>query len=259
MTLVITDEDIELFDKLAELQFIKELNQYYILSSPYRIKIMIDTDSFKEIEWFIDKIKALGLEKRASYYLFLDISLLLGSLFDQDALYQSLMIEFNNNSYLAEAERIDYFYQSISNYMQNVVGENKKLLKKAVEELGQLEVLRMKEDNFDSDMFMVLKRFYPEKIANIELEYCHHFIEWGKTYAQNNYDLTNSNHWATYIILMFYLGQHFDEDPFLTWFDWTSRLDEIRQNQFSFKLLSEQLMMIWNLNEKEENNHVNYS
>lgn len=259
MTLIISSQDEAMFEKLAEQRFIKELYQFCDSSSPNWVKIMGNESISNTFDWFIDNIKTMELENRASYFLYLGTSLLLGGLFSEDIQYQGLMEDFNENIYRSESMRIEKLYQSVTNYEQNVIGTNKEFLLRAVEELGQLEVLRLNEEHFDLDMFMVLKRFYPEKTAYIQPQYYHNLIEWGKNRAQYDYALEHPNQWAIYIMLMFYLGQYFDDDPFLTWFDWTERLKEINQNQFNFKALSKQLIMVWDLKEKEKNNDVFYS
>lgn len=250
MKLVITQEDEAIFEKLAQQRFIKELNQYCESSFPVWVQKMGKDQSISALNSGLNLAEKIGMKERGSIYLHINLSILLGHLYHQDKQYQKLMNEYDKNTHWSETEKVKVLYQNVVNYMQQVAGEENDLFIQAINNLEQIEALKIKDEHFDADMLMLLKHCYPQKITHVESTNYYDFIKWGKIRAQNNYDLTQPNQWATYIMLMFYLGQYFDTDPFLTWFHWSACLSEIKYNQFNFNRLSEQLKKIWKLKEK---------
>src|SRR5699024_7290670 len=130
-----------------------------------------------------------------------------------------------------------------------VTGANDELLKTAIERLSQLDQFHIDESRFIADTIMLLKLIYPEKIAFIGENTYQHLIKQGKEQATYRYSLRQPNQQAIFILLQCFLGQYFDEVPFLNWFEWPARLAEIQTKQFSFNQLANQLNAIWNLKE----------
>lgn len=253
MTFIITEKDIAIFDDIAQKRLIEELYLYCESTFPTWVAKMGTEKAIFAIEQGIKNAKQLDLEERGSLYLHINLNILFGAFYYKDNQYKCFTHEFYENQHWVETERIKLLHLSVVNYTQLVTQEDDYRLKNAIHALSLINELYLDNSNFSTAMLTILTTLYPQKINVVgKTEYLH-FIDRNRKQAVNDWLLHQPEHQAIFILMTFFLGQDFTQNPFLAWLDWREKLKEIKMNTFNFKRLSQQLLDMWELKEVQYN------
>jgi hypothetical protein len=179
------------------------------------------------------KASSYGFELRGPAQLYIDCCLLLGVDFDTDAQYVHFkpLLDEMKQFKAAPASQLthaDKLYAEISTYYDQVIGENAEYYDLALAKIIELaeRTFDFKNDSFNERLYDELVLLYPEKTQFIAEQSIKLFIEQQLALLEQ-WQVTDLDSKAFYVLLSFFIGQGAAQDGFYPWIAKTLNDDKL--------------------------------
>jgi hypothetical protein len=217
--LVIRNEQLTVFEEAAVKEFESRTTEYIELNFPKHYEIQGVETIRTVIHEGVQKAWEYGfiLEKHLTEYICLMFTL--GSAFDRDIQFPWATAILEDDSIPNAASRMDGLLDMCNDYLDAVAGADNIFLDDAirkVENESLPDATMLLSGGFQPDMFVRLKRIWPEKCACLGATTIGDMIQYGFEAGQD-FGLFTEKGMIVYVGLMFMLGSDFATDPQFPW------------------------------------------
>lgn len=219
MAIQITNEQLKKLESYALDNYIRELLMHCDDYYPYLREIMGEEKLCQVLKDCVVKIEQKGVTQRGPIQFYIDMMIAFGFGFETDPQYPWIQKTLERNKHLSQIERSSELYALTKDYFDQILGPQSQYFFEFSGKLQQLTIqeLYAYKASFVAYMHKILEDIYPQKYATIAEESITALIVQGTKKAQTSYSFTRASSVAVIILLMFFLGHEFDNDPFYDW------------------------------------------
>ena len=165
----------------------------------------------------LEKAEAHQLTLRGSIRFYLELMAAFGWRFDEDPQYQNLVRHLPLVE-IEEEARVGLMYHSYSAYFDRTCGERNQLLVAALKRLIQLDLdsIASSLEHLPAQAMQLLTSVYPEKARSIGPEALQETVN-GAIDGAMQLGATDRLSQCTYIVLSYFIGIGFYDDPLYAW------------------------------------------
>lgn len=243
MTLVITDEDIELFDKLARARDIQDYYHHCQDSFPLWSELMGEENVNQVIEQALLKGKKNHFTLVDTIRLYLDTLIILGEHFQSDMQYKSFNAILMQTEH-SEMSRASQLYELLIDYTEKVMGNDGTQFKEMLFLISTGQLPIGEDEDFSARILLFFKQINPQKVSFVGESVYQELIAWGQEQALVKYGFQTSKQQTFYVLLIFVLGQYFDTDLTCQWLNWNDIARQIKVDTYTLKDLAKTLARI---------------
>ncbi|CDM88585.1 hypothetical protein [Xenorhabdus bovienii] len=216
MTIEFNEEQCNKLKNYSINTYIDELVAHCNESYPY-LEMQLGKEGLKTVLTdAIEKTKNAGFDQRGPVQFYIDMLILFGAGFQTDPPYSWVKELLDNHTHLGQLERITLLYHDLTRYLNEVHGEQDEHLKTSLLKLQSINIegLNVQWNTYESNVDALLNSLYPQKYRYIKQNSVKKIIQFGVE-KSGQYGMKNANESAFLTLIMFLLGDQFDQDIFL--------------------------------------------
>lgn len=216
--LTIRQAQVESLDQAAIQRFEDQVVEHLKEFDPRQSALLGEADVHKVVRLGIEQAKQYGFTNRGPVRFYIEMMFTLGSYFDTDPQFHWAATVLNDAQTSDQMARALRLHHQAMDYLEKALGPEGEYAIAAARQMGStgLESLSKSDAPFNERVTASLQVVNPQKCQYLGQDGVRSMIRAGAKLAEI-YSVSSEPDVALFILLVFALGHHFDEDPLFPW------------------------------------------